>query len=67
MITRLNQWKTMVKHISSNCRCKFDDRKYNSKQKWSDDKNLCENKKNNENNRIEHRTYDMQRKFCLES
>ena len=33
MITRRNESKRLAKRISCNCKCKFDDRKYNSKQK----------------------------------
>ena len=35
MITRRDKSKRLAKHISCNCKCKFDDRKYNSKQKLS--------------------------------
>ena len=34
MITRMNDSKISTKHISSECKCKFDCRKYNSNQKW---------------------------------
>ena len=46
MITRTNEWKTLTKHISCDCKCKFDGRKCNSNQKgnkdlcWCDWKNL---------------------------
>lgn len=33
------------KHTLCECRCKFDDRKCNSKQKWNNDKCQCECKK----------------------
>ena len=33
MIKGINVSKTLIKHISGECRCKFDGRKCNSKQK----------------------------------
>ena len=33
MITGINKSKTLIKHISCNCRCKFNGRKCSSKQK----------------------------------
>ena len=41
MITRINETKTL-KHISCDCKCKFDSRKCNSNQKWNSDKCRCE-------------------------
>ena len=41
MITRINGSKTLVKHLSCNCECKFDDRKCKSNQKWNNDKWWC--------------------------
>ena len=35
IIKEINESKTWIKHISCNCRCKFDSRKCNSKQKWN--------------------------------
>ena len=35
MITRIYKLKTSRKHISCGYECKFDGRKYNSKQKWN--------------------------------
>ena len=35
MITWTNESKTLTKHISCQCKCKFDGRKYNSNQKWN--------------------------------
>ena len=32
MITRINESKTLTKHISCQCKCRFDGRKYNSDQ-----------------------------------
>ena len=38
MITGTNEWKTLTKHISCECKCKFHGRKWNSNQKWNNDK-----------------------------
>ena len=38
MITRINESKVFTKHISCKCECMFDGRKYNSNQKWNNDK-----------------------------
>ena len=35
MITRTNEVKTLVKHISYDCKCKFASRTFNSNQKWN--------------------------------
>ena len=32
MITGLNESKTLTKHMSCDCKCKFDGRKFNSNQ-----------------------------------
>ena len=45
MITRINESKTLTKHIPRKCKCKFDGRKCNSNQKWNNDKFWCECKK----------------------
>ena len=38
-----NKWiETLIKHISSACKCKFDGRKCNSNEKWNNDKCRCE-------------------------
>ena len=37
IITRINQSKTLTKHISCKCKCRFDRRKYNSNQ-WKNNK-----------------------------
>ena len=47
MVTGINESKTLTKHISCKCKCKFDGRKCNSNQKWNDDKCQCECKKHN--------------------
>ena len=35
MITGINESRTLTKHISCECKCKFDGRKCNSNQKWN--------------------------------
>ena len=42
MITGINESKALTKHISCECKCKFDGRKCNSNQKWNNDKCRCE-------------------------
>ena len=42
MITGINGWKTLAKHILCECKCKFDDKKCNSNEKWNKDKCWCE-------------------------
>ena len=44
MITRINEFKTLVKHISCDCKCKVDITICNSNQKWNNDKCQCESK-----------------------
>ena len=34
----INEPKTLAKHISCKCKCKFDGRKCNSNQKWNNNK-----------------------------
>ena len=41
MITGINESKTLTKHISRECECKFDKRKCNSNQWWNNDKCRC--------------------------
>ena len=38
MIPRINEPKASAKHISRECKCKFDRTKCNSNQKWNNDK-----------------------------
>ena len=45
MITGINESKTLTKHISCECKCKFDGRKCNSNQKSNNDKCRCECKR----------------------
>ena len=42
MVVGINQSKTLTKHISCKCECKFDDTKCNSNQWWNNDKCRCE-------------------------
>ena len=44
MITGINESKTLTKHVSCECKCKFDCRKCNSNQKRNNDKCWCESK-----------------------
>ena len=43
MITGIIESRTLIKHISCKCKCKFDGRKCNSNQKWNND-SRCEYK-----------------------
>ena len=45
MITGINESKIVTKHISSDCKCRFDGRKCNSDQWWNNNKCRCECKK----------------------
>ena len=38
MIVGINESRILTKHISCECKCKFDGRKFNSNQKWNNDK-----------------------------
>ena len=40
MITGINELKTLTKHISCKCKCKFDGRKCNSNQKRNNNKRI---------------------------
>ena len=42
MIAGINESKTLTKHISFECKYKFDGGKYNSNQSWNNDKCWCE-------------------------
>ena len=43
IITGINESKTLTKHISCECKCKFDERGCNSDQWWNNDKrHACE-------------------------
>ena len=45
MIAGINELKTLTKHVSYKCKCKFDGRRCNSDQWWNNDKCRCECKK----------------------
>ena len=47
IIIWINEWKTLIKHISCQFKCKFDGRSCNSDQWWNNDKCWCECKKRN--------------------
>ena len=42
MVTGINESKTLIKHISFDCKCKFDRKKCNSDQCQNKDKFRCE-------------------------
>ena len=42
MITNENGAKTMTKHISCDCKCKFNNTRFNSHQKWNNETCQCE-------------------------
>ena len=42
MTTGINESKTLTKHISCKCKCKFDVKKCNSSQWWNGNKCQCE-------------------------
>ena len=42
MIAAIKQSKTLTKHISCKCKCRFDGRKCNSEQWWNNNKCRCE-------------------------
>ena len=60
MITGINESKTLTKHISCKCKCKFDGRKCNSHKNWNNNKCWCECK-----NPKEH--YECKKVYILES
>ena len=45
MIAGINESKPLTKHISCECKCKLDGRKYNPGQWWNNSKCWCEYKK----------------------
>ena len=45
MVTWISESKTLTKHISCECKCKFDGRKSNSNQWWNNEKCWCKCKK----------------------
>ena len=53
IINGINKSRTLAKHILSGCRCGFDGRKFNLRQKWNNDKCQWECKKT-----IRHRAHE---------
>ena len=53
MITRINEANILTKHISCDCKCKFNGKKCNSNQKWNNEQCRYESKY-----RIKHRVYE---------
>ena len=45
VITEINVLKTLTKHMSCECKWKFDGKKCNSNQKWNNNKCWCNFKK----------------------
>ena len=45
MIAMINEAKTLVKHISCDCKCKFNSATCDSNQKWNNETCQCECKK----------------------
>ena len=45
MIAKIDEVKTLVKHISYDCKCKLDSKKCNSNQKLNNDKCQCKYRK----------------------
>ena len=45
MIINKNEAKTMIKHVSFDCKLKFNDSTYNSNQKWNNETCQLECKK----------------------
>ena len=44
MITGINKSRTLIKHMSCKCECKYDGRKCKLHQNWTNDKSQCEGK-----------------------
>ena len=63
MIAGINESKILTKHISCECKCKFDGRKCSSNQKWNYHKCLCECKNPKEHIEYE-KDYIMNRTTC---
>ena len=45
MVTGINELNTLIKHISCECKCKFDGTKFDSNEWWNSDKCQCDYKK----------------------
>ena len=57
MVTGINESKILTKHITCKCKCKFDGRKCNLSQKWTNNKFRCECKNPKKHNACEKRLY----------
>ena len=53
MITRINESKTLTKHISCKCKCSFDGSKCDLDRRWNKNKCWCECKNPKEHNLCE--------------
>ena len=42
MFTNINETRTLIKHISCDCKCQFDSTTSNSNQKWNNERCQCE-------------------------
>ena len=42
MITGIHESKTLTKHMSRKCKCRFDGKKFNSDQWWNNSRCRCE-------------------------
>ena len=61
MITNKNEAKTKGKHISCDCKCKFNSTTWNSNQKWNDETCQCECK----NYRMCKKDYSWNPSICI--
>ena len=53
MIIGINESKPLTKHISYQCKCKFDGKKCNLNQNWNNDKCRCKCKNSKKHHRYE--------------
>ena len=42
MITKINGWRSLKKHVSCVCKCRLDSKRFNLKQRWNKDEHWCE-------------------------
>ena len=64
MITNKNEAKTMVKHISCDCKCIFNNTKCNSNQKWNNETYLYECKNYSTCKKIMESYEMVMKRFC---
>ena len=57
VITRINETKKLVKHISCDCKCKHNSITCNSNQEWNNKTRQCECYRNYRNYRNKNRNY----------